>query len=550
MNSTNALAKDSAAKPSAGGKSAHARLTLQRKCACGATPSSPFATECSACQTRRLQRKLEIGASNDPLEQQADQIADQVMSAPAGRIGASDAPRIQRASGPSSARAGVAPASVDRVLTGPGRSLEPGLQQDMGHRFGYDFSRVRVHTGPAAEQSARDVNAYAYTVGRNIVFGAGRFAPGTAEGRRLLAHELVHVVQQDEGGTPMLSRFHLPHGTAARHQLDETSRIAPTFADLLTTLRRIINASSAPRGLLGTRQVNMDELVQRAGGRTAAQRIDPHSGGNVPYGLNFRYLFTCRCGLIDMRHFIQLMYIANFAASTAPGVSGNRVATRMGRQHELTSESESRFGAEDTPTNALGAYTGQGLAGLPQAGDLFSAIERTLTRCAPVDFNTLSTSSRDTVRHFYGDLRADPAHAGDLIPRHQNQTAVPDIISVPECSGERSFPYALDTSDPHRKTIARPAFEHGSSGLTSDSDIRDFVTTQRPEIIRGLSGDEKVRLARRLFQGWVSDEDLDALETIYNSASSDVKARIRAAIDPVDLQDLGQRLRLRMLFDH
>jgi len=66
----------------------------------------------------------------------------------------------------------------------------------MEQRFGHDFSRVRVHAGGAAEQSARDVNANAYTVGHNIVFGSGRFSPGTNEGRRLLAHELTHVVQQ------------------------------------------------------------------------------------------------------------------------------------------------------------------------------------------------------------------------------------------------------------------------------------------------------------------------------------------------------------------
>jgi hypothetical protein len=66
----------------------------------------------------------------------------------------------------------------------------------MGQRFGHDFSRVRVHTDAAAERSARDVNANAYTVGHNIVFGARQFAPGTHEGRRLIAHELTHVVQQ------------------------------------------------------------------------------------------------------------------------------------------------------------------------------------------------------------------------------------------------------------------------------------------------------------------------------------------------------------------
>jgi hypothetical protein len=70
----------------------------------------------------------------------------------------------------------------------------------MEQRFGHNFSRVRVHSGAVAEQSARDVNANAYTVGHNIVFGASRFKPGTHEGRRLIAHELTHVLQQSSPG--------------------------------------------------------------------------------------------------------------------------------------------------------------------------------------------------------------------------------------------------------------------------------------------------------------------------------------------------------------
>jgi hypothetical protein len=70
----------------------------------------------------------------------------------------------------------------------------------MEQRFSHDFSRVRVHSDTAAQQSAQDVKANAYTVGHNIVFGADRFAPATHEGRRLLAHELTHVVQQSGSG--------------------------------------------------------------------------------------------------------------------------------------------------------------------------------------------------------------------------------------------------------------------------------------------------------------------------------------------------------------
>ena len=66
----------------------------------------------------------------------------------------------------------------------------------MEPRFGYDFSRVRVHTDARATQSARAVNALAYTVGRDVVFDAGQYAPHTNEGKSLMAHELTHVVQQ------------------------------------------------------------------------------------------------------------------------------------------------------------------------------------------------------------------------------------------------------------------------------------------------------------------------------------------------------------------
>src|SRR5215212_9394184 len=143
-----------------------------------------------------IQTKLEINRPGDEYEQEADRIADRVMSTPADAA-ASGAPlRTQRFSGQSNGQMDAAPASVDQALASPGRPLEPTLRQDMEQRFGHDFSRVRVQSDATAEQSARDVKAKAYTVGHNIVFGTGQFAPGTQEGRRLIAHELTHVVQQ------------------------------------------------------------------------------------------------------------------------------------------------------------------------------------------------------------------------------------------------------------------------------------------------------------------------------------------------------------------
>ena len=86
--------------------------------------------------------------------------------------------------------------SVDRALASPARSLDPATRAAMEPRFGHDFSQVRIHTGGQADASARALDANAYTVGRDIVFGRDRYSPHSPEGRRLLAHELTHVVQQ------------------------------------------------------------------------------------------------------------------------------------------------------------------------------------------------------------------------------------------------------------------------------------------------------------------------------------------------------------------
>jgi hypothetical protein len=92
------------------------------------------------------------------------------------------------------------PGSVSNALAEPGKPMEPALRRDMEQSLGHDFSQVRVHADGMAGQSARDLNARAYTLGHDVVFGSSAFQPETREGRRLIAHELTHVVQQT-GGT-------------------------------------------------------------------------------------------------------------------------------------------------------------------------------------------------------------------------------------------------------------------------------------------------------------------------------------------------------------
>ena len=96
--------------------------------------------------------------------------------------------------------AAVARSVVDEVLRSTGRPLDGKMRELMESRFGHDFSHVRIHTDAKAAKSAQTIDALAYTSGHDIVFGAGRYAPRTADGIRLLAHELAHVIQQ--AGSP------------------------------------------------------------------------------------------------------------------------------------------------------------------------------------------------------------------------------------------------------------------------------------------------------------------------------------------------------------
>jgi hypothetical protein len=94
----------------------------------------------------------------------------------------------------------MAPPIVHEVLRSPGQPLDNAARSYFEPLFGHDFSRVRVHTTERAAKSARSVNAVAYTVGHQVVFDSGQYQPGTKTGRRLLAHELTHVLQQGDEG--------------------------------------------------------------------------------------------------------------------------------------------------------------------------------------------------------------------------------------------------------------------------------------------------------------------------------------------------------------
>ena len=169
---------------------------------------------------RRMEAGLRINDVNDPSEREADRAAETAMTSANGntrspRVATSSGAAVQRKCAvceeekeklqrkESSAGAPVAaPPIVHQVLASPGEPMDVGARSFMESRFGHDFGHVRVHTDAKAAASAQAVNAKAYTVGSNLVFGCGNYSPNTGEGRWMLSHELAHVIQQERGGAP------------------------------------------------------------------------------------------------------------------------------------------------------------------------------------------------------------------------------------------------------------------------------------------------------------------------------------------------------------
>jgi hypothetical protein len=116
--------------------------------------------------------------------------------APSPKGSAAPTAVAQRQLAPQTTQSADSLSSVQQVLASPGRPLDASTREFFANRFGYDFGDVRIHDDATAAASARGVQALAYTVGKDVVFGAGQYAPGTEVGRHLLAHELTHVIQQ------------------------------------------------------------------------------------------------------------------------------------------------------------------------------------------------------------------------------------------------------------------------------------------------------------------------------------------------------------------
>ena len=189
-----------------------------------------------------FQPKLSINAPNDVYEQEADAMADSVMRLTNNGAGhqsffrpaissiqrkctqcEDEESKVQRKANGAEAMPTASNEAYISSLSG-GRPLNHNERSFFEPRMGYDFSDVRLHTDSAADKSAKNINALAYTKGSAIVFESGQYQPGTENGKRLMAHELTHMVQQSSAAKNILQRAtHSGNDWAGRYVFDDNA---------------------------------------------------------------------------------------------------------------------------------------------------------------------------------------------------------------------------------------------------------------------------------------------------------------------------------------
>lgn len=175
-----------------------------------------------------------------------------------------------------------APKSVESTVQAPGRPLDPDVRDTMEKQFGDDFGDVRIHRGTKAARSATEIDARAYTLGNDVVFNHGEYDPETVSGRRLLAHELTHVVQQRRAKQPPINR-------------QETKGSKKTTADEGKTTE----ARSRTQGAItkARARARLDALLKKEGEPGFIDRIDPN-GPNLRADVSDLQLYLWDVGLL------------------------------------------------------------------------------------------------------------------------------------------------------------------------------------------------------------------------------------------------------------
>jgi hypothetical protein len=256
------------------------KLTLQRSSVvqAGTTTVPRFGHDFSRVSVHStgpgmIQTKLKINKPGDPYEQEADRVAEQVMRMPESRLQRQPIEEELQAKATSGHLSEVNP-HLESHIQSLNRSSQPLPESTRAYfepRFGRDFSQVRLHTDTQAVESAQAVNARAFTMGSDVVFGAGQYAPEASDGRRLMAHELAHVVQQGE-----ISKLRVKLSDAIQRQEAES---APAAAQVAASARTRFTGSNFTGAtvIADVEFVDSLEAINRHAGNSNVQVHVTHS---------------------------------------------------------------------------------------------------------------------------------------------------------------------------------------------------------------------------------------------------------------------------------
>jgi hypothetical protein len=215
--------------------------------------------------------------------------------------------KLQRKNEAGATEANVAPSIINEVTSSGGQPLDAGARSFFEPRFGRDFSQVRVHTDNHAAESAKAVQAHAYTVGNHVVFGSNQFDTASAGGRRLLAHELTHTIQQ----APTFNRVIQPKltigavNTPAENEAESGAEQVTTGATIqpITQINTIPTVSRQANDAPGATSEKNFDSPQKRGGQPRAAFVDaPSEGDDQVQVAVTRYLCNCKLSNFTEKH--------------------------------------------------------------------------------------------------------------------------------------------------------------------------------------------------------------------------------------------------------
>ena len=318
---------------------------VQRSCSCGGSPGPTG--ECAECRRKRprkqagtAQAKLRVSTPGDPQEREADRVAERVMRMPegqrsAGRISVGkawpgrgtiarqaepeeeerlrdeDLLSMKEAPGGDHQLPADFSSRFESVRSG-GRPLEAELQGSFAQRFGHDFSRVRVHTDSAAQQSARSIHARAYTVGHDIVFAPGEYRPAERSSQALIAHELTHVLQQSGGSQAVMRACDCTTIPGARGPTAaEDALLSRNFPRLVPGDWCVLAPSTKRYNCIAWSVGNTSEWIWN--------QVDGYGDGDGTVSISdFDAFYDQTAGLVPSEHPSSNTQVALFANGTTP----------------------------------------------------------------------------------------------------------------------------------------------------------------------------------------------------------------------------------------